>query len=144
MIQRHEHGQPGLQQSEHRRKVNRLEVTEEDIGRGGPAIHHDQWRSVKGSRHFVEQTRLGEVDEGCVRVEPLQCGVLIVAVARNEGQGFVFEKLYKVYCEKALPDATIAVEDQVELAFHRSPGLANLILAMRGPLRLVGLASVGG
>jgi hypothetical protein len=35
---------------------------------------------------------------------------------------------------KAFADSALAVEDEIKLPLHSSPGLANLILAMRGLL----------
>ena len=85
-----------------------------------------------------------QIDKLRVRVETFQRGVFIVGIEGHKWQALVLEKLDEVDSEKTFADAAFAVEDEVELFFHRSSGFAKSMRAMRGPSAAGGLIGSSG
>ena len=98
-------------------------------------------RSVRSSARNMSSSERdwARLMNSASRVKPFQRRVFVVAVTGDKGNGFIFQILNQIDGEKTFADAAFAVQDEVELLFHSSPGLANSMRAMRGPPSPAGL-----
>src|SRR5581483_5579926 len=105
MVHRHQERDAGFEQSQHGGEVNRFEVSEEHVRGRRAAIHDHDIRSLQSAKHFVEQSRLAEIQKAGVRMKSLQRGVLIVRVTGGERDSFVLQELDEIYREETFSDA---------------------------------------
>ena len=66
----------------------------------------------------IETAFVDQADELCFGMEALQCRVLVVGVEGTMRDFSVLQVLNKVGREKTLPDAALAVNNEVDLFAH--------------------------